>query len=54
MSHGSFQPTRKHLNDALMSKRNGPHDAKAGKHVKRMKVLRTLAREAREEQRAGY
>lgn len=54
MSHGSFQPTRKHLNDALASKRNGPHSARDGKFVKRMKVLKTLAREARQEQRESY
>ena len=49
MSHGSFQPTRKHLNDALRNKRNGPHEEKAGKHIKRVKVMRTLEREARME-----
>lgn len=50
MSHGTFKPTRKHLNDALRSKRNGPHEAQAGKHVRRIKILRTLKREARYEQ----
>lgn len=50
MAHGSFKPTRKHLNDALRNKRNGPHEAQAGKHIKRIKVLQTMEREARREQ----
>ena len=49
MAHGSFKPTRKHLNDAMRGKHGGPHEAHMGKHVKRIKVLQTMERESRRE-----
>ena len=47
MSHGTFKPRNKYLNDLLMSKGGETHDAKAGKQVKRAKAKQQLAREMR-------
>lgn len=49
VSHGKFKPRNKYLNELLMSKKGGAHEAKAGKHVKRAKMNRALERELRED-----
>lgn len=50
MSHGNFKPRNKHLNDLLMSKKGGAHEAKGGKQAKRAKVNRAMEREMRSDQ----
>lgn len=48
MPHGVFKPRAKHLAEVLAGRKNGPHDAKAGKHMKRAKANRVFERETRE------
>ena len=45
MSHGNFKPRNKYLNDLLVSKGGGAHEAKAGKRVKRARAKQQLTRE---------
>lgn len=45
VSHGNFKPRSKYLNDLLVSKGGGAHEAKAGKRVKRAKAKQQLVRE---------
>lgn len=47
MAHGSFKPRNKQLNDILVTRKYGAHDAKAGKHIKRAKANRDMQREMR-------
>ena len=47
VSHGTFKPRNKYLNDLLVSKGGGAHEAKAGKRVKRARAKQQLARELR-------
>lgn len=55
MSHGSVRNGhQKALNDALKSQLFRPRATKDGRLVKRMKVMKTLEREARQEQREDY
>lgn len=49
VSHGKFKPRNKHLNELLMSKKGGAHEAKAGKHAKRAKVKQQLACEMKDQ-----
>ena len=50
VSHGKFKPRNKYLNDLLMSKKGGVHEAKSGKQAKRAKVNRAMEREMRSDQ----
>ena len=50
MSHGNFKPRNKYLNDLLMSKKGGVHEAKSGKQAKRAKINRAMEREMRSDQ----
>lgn len=45
MTHGVFKPRNKHLNEILVSRKSGAHEAKAGKHVKRAKMNRVFERD---------
>ena len=47
--HKQFKPRNKHLNDILMSKRGGEHEAKQGKHVKRARTKETFRELMRDE-----
>lgn len=47
MSHGTLKPRNKYLNDLLMSKGGGPHDAKVGKRVKRARAKQQLMHDIR-------
>ena len=49
VSHGTFKPRNKYVNDLLMSKGGGAHEAKAGKRVKRAKAKQQLAREMKDQ-----
>lgn len=49
MAHGNFKPRNKHLNDLLMSKKGGAHEAKAGRLAKRAKLNRETERALRDE-----
>ena len=47
VSHGTFKPRNKYLNDLLVSKGGGAHEAKAGKRIKRARAKQQMAREMR-------
>lgn len=49
VSHGTFKPRNKYLNDLLVSKGGGAHEAKAGKRVKRARAKQQLAREMKDQ-----
>ncbi len=53
MSHGTFKPRNKNLNDQLHTRKSGPHEDKTGGNKsKRARVRELTERELRDEERS--